>query len=37
MAVEFKNLKLVTLLVIIIALSMAVGLAWLRSPILIGP
>jgi len=30
-AVEFKNLKLVTLLVIIISLSMAVGLAWLRS------
>lgn len=28
---EFKNLKLVTLLVIIISLSMAVGLAWLRS------
>jgi hypothetical protein len=31
-AVEFKNLKLVTLLVILISLSMAVGLAWLRSP-----
>jgi len=30
--VEFKNLKLVTLLVIIISLSMAVGLALLRSP-----
>jgi len=30
MAVEFKNLKLVTLLVIIISLSMAVGLALLR-------
>ena len=29
---EFKNLKLVTLLVIIISLSMAVGLSWLRSP-----
>ena len=28
---EFKNLKLVTLLVIIISLSMAVGLALLRS------
>ena len=32
MAVEFKNLKLVTLLVIIVSLSMAVELAWLRSP-----
>jgi hypothetical protein len=31
-AVEFKNLKLVTLLVITLSLSMAVGLAWLRSP-----
>lgn len=29
---EFKNLKLVTLLVVILSLSMAVGLAWLRSP-----
>jgi hypothetical protein len=28
---EFKNLKLVTLLVIIISLSLAVGLALLRS------
>ena len=28
---EFKNLKLVTLLVIIISLSLAVGLAVLRS------
>jgi hypothetical protein len=31
MAMEFKNLKLVTLLVIIISLSLAVGLAVLRS------
>jgi hypothetical protein len=30
--VEFKNLKLITLWVIILSLSMAVGLAWLRSP-----